>query len=255
VSRRTAPTLLPALLLALVAGLFAASYRPLRALPQSDLDVAKPSDLELVDRVVAVVDEDPILLSDVERVIGLRLVEARPDESRRALESRVLDGLIEQRLRLHEIARFGFEEAPLEDVEKQFGNLRSQFPDEASFRAELDRLGLDESAVRQVLARQLSILAYVEERLGPRVFVGVDDIRHYYEETLTPELRKQGKPVPPLDDVREQIRAVLRESRLNDEIDRWTDDLRKKADVVDLLDAPERPLPPVVDTVPPQSPG
>jgi peptidyl-prolyl cis-trans isomerase SurA len=255
VSRRTAPTLLPALLLALVAGLVAASLRPLGAAPRVEEDVAEASDLELVDRVVAVVDEDPILLSDVERVIGLRLVGARPDESRPALERRVLDGLIEQRLRLHEIARFGFEEVPLEDVEKQFENLRSQFPDEASFRAELDRLGLDEAAVRQVLARQLSILAYVEERLGPRVFVGVDDIRHYYEETLTPELRKQGKPVPPLDDVREQIRAVLRESRLNDEIDRWTDELRKRADVVDLLDAPARPLPPVVDTVAPQSPG
>jgi len=40
---------------------------------------------------------------------------------------------------------------------------------------------------------------------------------------------------------------VLRERRLNDEIDRWTADLRGKADVVDYLDREARPLPPVVE--------
>jgi peptidyl-prolyl cis-trans isomerase SurA len=255
VSHRTAPTLIPILLSASLLALAEAPWQALRALQDSGARTPPAPGLELVDRVVAVVDEDPILLSDVERVIGLKLAQEQPGESREQLERRVLDGLIEQRLRLHEIARFGFEEAPLEDVEKQYENLRSRFPDEEAFRAELDRLGLDESAVRQVLARQLSILSYVEERLGPRVFVGVDDIRRYYNDTLVPELREAGKPVPPLDDVREQIRGVLRESRLNDEIVRWTDDLRKKADVVDLLDAPERPLPPVVDTLPRKPPG
>ena len=36
---------------------------------------------QLVDRVVAVVDEDPILLSEVERVIGLGLHETVAGES------------------------------------------------------------------------------------------------------------------------------------------------------------------------------
>ena len=47
--------------------------------------------------------------------------------------------------------------------------------------------------------------------------------------------------------MRESIRAVLRERRLNDEIDRWTADLRGKADVVDYLDREARPLPPLVE--------
>ena len=46
--------------------------------------------------------------------------------------------------------------------------------------------------------------------------------------------------------MREQIRAVLREQRLNDEIAAWTEELRRDADVVDYFDTELGELPPVV---------
>ena len=45
---------------------------------------------------------------------------------------------------------------------------------------------------------------------------------------------------------------MLRERRLNDEIDRWTADLRRAADVEDYLDAQPRPLPPAMPAVKPR---
>jgi hypothetical protein len=205
---------------------------------------------QLVDRVVAVVDEDPILASDIERVVGLGLLDLLPGETAAEKSRRALDLLIEQRLRLHEVDRFGFDETPLAMLDRQMEETRARFPSEAAFRTELERLGLDVTALRQLLARQLSVLAYVEERLGPRVFVSVDDITRYYNEELVPELQKGGAraaDLPTLDAVRESIRAVLRERRLNDEIDRWTADLRSKADVVDYLEQERRELPPLVE--------
>lgn len=207
-------------------------------------------DPQLVDRVVAVVDEDPILLSDLERVIALGLAEAKDGESVSSLRRRVLDALIEQRIRLHEIGRFGFEQAPLELVERQLEALRARFPDDDAYRSELRRMGIDEVGVRQLLARQLAVLEYVEERLGPRIFVGLEEIRRYYDDELAPRQRAAGALLPPLEEVRESIRALLREERLDEEIDRWTAELRAQADVVDLLDEPERPLPPEVATFP-----
>lgn len=204
----------------------------------------------LVDRVVAVVDEDPILDSDIARILRLGLLEARAGESFAGQRRRALDLLVEQRLRLHEIDRFGFEGAALASLDRQLEETRSRFPSEEAYRAELVRLGLDETALRQLLARQLSVLEYVEERLGPRVFVSVDDIGHYYNEELVPALQKNGAnaaDLPTLDSVRESIRAVLRERRLNDEIDRWTADLRSKADVVDYLEQERKELPPLVE--------
>lgn len=234
------------LLLALAAGSSAAS----RAASPGAPSTAAPDSLVLVDRVVAVVDEDPILDSDIDRVVRLGLLPALAGESVAEERRRALDLAIEQKLRLHEVDRFGFEETPLALLDRQLEEVRSRFPSEQAFRSELARLGLDETALRQLLARQLSVLAYVEERLGPRVFVSVDDIAHYYNEELLPELTKNGvgpSEIPSLESVRESIRAVLRERRLNVEIDRWTADLRSKADVVDYLDRETRPLPPLIE--------
>lgn len=210
---------------------------------------------ELVDRVVAVVDEEPILLSDIERAIALGTVERRAGESDAGLRRRALDELVEWRLRLHEVARFGVEEAPLAEVDRQLERLRARAESESAWREELARLGLDEALVRQMLARQLAVLTYVEQRLGPRVFVGVEEIQEYYDGELVPRLRAEGEPVPPIEEVREPIRAVLREAKLNAEIDRWTRGLRLEADVVDLLDREAGAPPPAVLTFGEPPPG
>jgi len=200
----------------------------------------------LVDRIVAIVDEEPILLSDLERAIRLGLIARRDGESEAELRRRALDEWIERRLRLNEIARFGFEAAPLEEVERQVEQLRSRFPSEAAWQEELASQGLGEAEVRQLLARQLAVLSYLEQRLGPRAFVGYEEIQRYYDDELVPQLGALGEPVPPIDEVREAIRALLREQKLDREIEQWTAELRREADVVDLLDVPQRPLPPSI---------
>lgn len=201
---------------------------------------------ELVERIVAVVDDDPIFLSDVERVIALGLIEAAEDEDPRALRRRVLDALIDQRLRLHEVERFEGTRVSVEEVDRQLARIRERHGGGAGLAAALERLGLDEEGLRLLLTRQLRVLAYIEERLGPRVFVDLDDIRAYYEGELVAEMARQGESPPPLADVREAIRRLLRERRLNEEIERWTEELRLAADVVDHFERPSRDLPPVV---------
>src|SRR5262249_32993401 len=196
---------------------------PPRAFPAAAARAAKPTAAPtLKDRIVAVVDEDPILASDIERDVGLALVPRNPGENDAAYRRRILGQLIEQRLRFHEIDRFGLVQVPVDEVEKNLAEIRSRFPDAAAYQRRLRELGLSENGLKQLVTRQLMVLAYVDERLGARVFVSLDDIKAYYRDVMTPQLTKAHQPVPPLDDVREQIRGVLREERLNEEIDRWT---------------------------------
>ena len=51
--------------------------------------------------------------------------------------------------------------------------------------------------------------------------------------------------MPPIESVRESIRALLKEQRLNEEISRWTEDLRRQADVIDNFASLHAELPPV----------
>jgi parvulin-like peptidyl-prolyl isomerase len=210
----------------------------------------------LKDRVLAVVDEDPVLASDVDRVVKLGLMKPNEGEPEPAFRRRVVNSLIEERLRFHEIDRYGFEQVPVEEIEENVAKIRAQFPDEAAFKKALQDVGLDSKGLRQLVARQLLVLAYVDERLGARVFVGLDDISKYYRTVLTPEMQKRGQPVPPLDDVREDIREVLKQQRMNQELAKWTDELRAAADIVTYPDqAGDKPLPPVVKKIEAKKPG
>ena len=236
------------LLLALALGLpagAAAQSPAAKPPPQSAAD----QNLELRDRVMAVVDEDPILASELERVIALGLVQPREGEPEVALRRRILNGLIEERLRFHEIDRFGFEQVPVDLIEENVEQIRARFPDEEAFRKILRDLGLSQQALRQLVARQLMVLTHVEEQLGPRVFVSLDDIAAYHRDVLTPEMQRQGQPVPPMEEVRDQIRAVLKEQRLNEELEKWTEELRRAADIHVYFDKPAGPLPPVIKRI------
>src|SRR5215208_2920044 len=185
----------------------------------------------LRDRVVAVVDKDPILESDIDRIIGVGLATPNPGESDRAFRRRVLTDLVDQRLRFHEIDRFGFGQVPVSQIEQGVAEIRSRFASQAAFEQRLREVGLSLSALRQLVARQQMVWIYVNERLGPRVFVSIDDIKKYYDTVLAPEMRKRGEPVPAIESVREQIRSLLQEQRLNTEIDKWTEELRQRAEV------------------------
>jgi peptidyl-prolyl cis-trans isomerase SurA len=253
-SRCFRPALAAALLIFPLAALLLAGSP---AWPQTPKPAPKPAppaaagQVTLRDRVLAVVDEDPVLASDVERAVRLGLEQPRPGEADERFRRRVLDALIDQRLQFHEIDRFNFEQVPVDEIQKRVADIRSRFPDEAAFQKALKEVGLDPKTLRQLVARQLLVLTYVDERLGARVFVGPDELNRYYREVLTPEMQKRGQQPPPLEDVREDIRETLKQQKMTQEMSKWTQDLRTKADIAiySLAQQANQPLPPVVKTI------
>ena len=232
-------------LLALIVGIPATAQKPPAKPAAPPVPAAK-----LQDRVLAVVDEDPVLASDVERVIRLGLDAPNPGEADEAFRKRVLNALIDQRLQFHEVDRFGFQQVPVDEIEKRVAAIRARFPDEGSFQKALKEVGLDLKGLRQLMARQLLVLTYVDERLGPRVFVNPDEITRYYRQVLTPEMQKRGQPVPPVEEVRDDIRETLKQQKTTQEVTNWTRELREKADIVVYsAQASGGLLPPVVKTI------
>ena len=193
--------------------------------------------VELVDRVVALVNGDPILLSDVRRARSM----AGPPGSAGSsgpTDRELLELIIDERVRLHEIERFEKVAVPLEEIDRQVDALRSDLGGEEALERMLADAGMSREDLRSTFARQLLVLSYIDERLGARVFVDLDDVEEYFDNELAPRLRAEGSDVPRLEDVREDIRALLRERRLDEEIEEWTRDLRREADIQDLLEEP-----------------
>lgn len=207
----------------------------------------------LADRILAVVDEDPILDSDLKQVVALGLAEQQEGESHDGFQRRLLNRLIDIRLRYHEVDRFGFEAVPASEIDFRVEEMEETFAAKEgvggqTFAQRLSEIGIDRVTLREIVARQLLVNAYVEERLGARIFVSLADIQDHYDNDLTPKMEQRQQEPPPLATVREWIRDTLREQRLNEEIDSWTQELREGADILDYLDSDHAELPPVIHT-------
>jgi hypothetical protein len=193
--------------------------------------MALPASAGTVDRVAAVIDRQVITVSEVNQMVELRFFARNKGESEDDFRHRILESLIAQALRFRDVERFGAEEIPKDSIEARVTEIAKRFPTPADLDAALARVELTPDELRALVKRQLQVEAYVQERFAPLVFVSNDEIDAYYRGTWSQQRRQRGLAIPPLAEVREEIRALLRASRLQDEIETWTTQLRERANV------------------------
>ena len=194
------------------------------------LVLALPAAAVTVDRIAAVVDGQVLTVSEITQMVELRFF-SRLGNTDEEYRREVLDALIAQALRYRDVERFGAQDIPADTIEARLLEIQRRFPSEAEFTAALTRSELTLDEIRALIKRQLQVEAYIQERFAPLVFVTNEEIEDYYRDTWQQQRRERGLPVPPLNDVREEVRSALRLSRLQVEIDRWTSQLRARANV------------------------
>ncbi|MFN2443511.1 MAG: hypothetical protein ABR517_12570 [Thermoanaerobaculia bacterium] len=190
-----------------------------------------PARGEIIDRVAAVIDRQVITLSEVNQIVELRLLARRDGEADAEYRRRVLDALVAQILRYRDIERFGAPDVSANAIEARLREIVARFPSEEAFGETLLRVEMNLDEVKTVIKRQLQVAAYVDEKFAPLIFVSLAEIEEYYRNVWAPQRRSRGLPVPPLSDVREEIRTLIRAGQLDSEIDNWTTQLRSRANV------------------------
>ena len=202
----------------------------MRRLTALVLLLALPASAVTVDRVAAVIDRQVLTVSEISQLVEVRFfprLAPTDDEHRRE----ILDALIAQALRFRDVERFGAQDIPLDTLEARLVEIQNRFPSEADFQAAVARAELTMDEMRALVKRQMQVEAYIQERFAPLVFISAEDIESYYRGPWTQQRRERGLPVPPLNDVREEVRTAVRGARLQEEIDKWTAQLRARANV------------------------
>ncbi|HEX8411400.1 MAG TPA: hypothetical protein VF883_21250 [Thermoanaerobaculia bacterium] len=192
--------------------------------------LAIPAAAVTVDRIAAVIDGQVVTVSEIAQMAEIRFfprLAQSDDEHRRE----ILDALVAQALRYRDVERFGAQDISADTIEARFLEIQRRFPSEAEFNAALARAELSADEVRALAKRQLQVEAYIQERFAPLVFVTNEEIEDYYRTTWSAARRERGLAVPALTEVREEVRTAVRSSRLQVEIDRWTSQLRSRANV------------------------
>jgi hypothetical protein len=184
-----------------------------------------------VDRIAAVIDRQVLTVSEVNQMAELRFfprVAGRNDDDYR---HDILEALIAQALRYRDVERFGAQDIPKDSIESRLVEIQHRFASQAELDAALARAELTPDELRALIKRQLQVEAYIQERFAPMVFVANEDIADYYKGPWRQQRVARGLPVPPLNDVREEIRTLIRSRQLDQQIETWTTQLRARANV------------------------
>lgn len=203
---------------------------PMRRVLPLLLLFAFPAAAVTVDRIAATVDRQVLTVSEISQMVTIRFF-PRTAESEDDHRHDVLDALIAQALRYRDVERFGAQDIPRDTIEARLLEIQHRFASETEFVAAVTQAELTLDEVRALIKRQLQVDAYIQERFAPLVFISNEDIDTYYRGPWAQQRRERGLAVPSLNSVREEVRTAVRASRLEEEIGKWTTQLRARADV------------------------
>jgi len=177
-----------------------------------------------VDRVAARIDQQVLTVSEINQMAQIRFFPNNDPQQ-------ILESLIAQALRFRDVERFGAQDIPKDSIETRLQEIERRFASPAEFTAAVQRSELTLDEVRALVKRELQVEAYIQERFAPMIFVSNEDIEAMYNGAWSQQRRQRGLAIPPLSEVREEIRTLIRSRQLQTEIDKWTAQLRARANV------------------------
>jgi hypothetical protein len=178
----------------------------------------------IVDRIVARIEDDIILMSQV-RELGAfqQLVDGHAES-----DDKLLQELIEQWMVETEATASHFPQPAQSEIDRELTRLKEHFAHPENYASRLNDLGLSAAQVRQLLSRQIYVERYVDYKFRPSVQIEPADIDAYYQKVLLPDLAKNNQPAPHRAEVEEQIRELLIQRGISDMTVKWLDDTKAR---------------------------
>ena len=206
-----------------------------RALLAAVLAVAAagiPGALEMLDRIVARVENDIILLSDVRALRHYQeLVDGKPET-----EEQILDRLIDQWIVRTEADVSHFPHPYDADIDRSLGQLQKSFASIDEYEARKKQSGLNDSEIRRIVGLQLYLSNYLDSRFRPGVQIDPQAIEDFYVNKVLPQAKSRGQEPPSLDAARDSIQEALIQQGINEQADRWLKESRVRLHIAKLLE-------------------
>jgi peptidyl-prolyl cis-trans isomerase SurA len=177
---------------------------------------------ELIDRVVASVNNDVITLSELRQAVAFNAALGGKGNGRQ-LERETRDGLINGRLLLQEAYRLKFAEASEQDIAAEVGRLRQRLGSDDAYREFLDRTGLTEERLMRMLGDRLLIERFVEKKIGLFARVSRDEAQSYFQDHPNEFKDKRFAQV------QKSITEHLSQQKVSQQLDQYIAELRDRA--------------------------
>jgi parvulin-like peptidyl-prolyl isomerase len=192
----------------------------------------------VLDRVIAVVNGDVILDSDVDE--ERRFEEIQPyRETTSFTRDQAIERLIDRALILQQAALEPEDAVPDKDLDAQLLTLRKDIPACKQYHCETDAgwqkyvadHGFTVEEFRDRWRQRMELLKFIEVRFRNGITISEDQIKNYYEKTMLPEYATRNVTPPKLETISNRIEEVLLQQQVGALLEDWLKSLRAQGSV------------------------
>jgi peptidyl-prolyl cis-trans isomerase SurA len=192
----------------------------------------------VLDRVVAVVNGDIILESDVDE--ERRFEEIQPYRSvNNFTRERAVERLIDRTLILQQAALEPEDAVSDKEVDAQLSTLRSDIPmckeygceTDAGWQKFIGEHGFTVAEFRERWRKRMELLKFIEVRFRNGITISDDEIKSYYETVMLPEYAKRNVTPPKVETISKRIEEVLLQQQVGALLEDWLKSLRAQGNV------------------------
>jgi hypothetical protein len=187
---------------------------------------------EIVDRIVARVENDIILWSDIRALSRYQQFLDGKSET----DTQILDRLIDQWIVRTEARVSRFPQPSDADIDRELERVQKSFASKEEFEARRRQIGLSVAEIRDMVATQLYLNNYLDSRFRPGVQIDPKTIDDFYEKSVVPRAKARGQEPPPLDTARDFIQEALVQRGINDQADQWLIESKARLHIEKFLD-------------------
>jgi hypothetical protein len=183
---------------------------------------------EIIDRIVAVVDDKVITLTDLKIVQQFGLYDKEAGESDQNLDRIILEKMIDQKL----VVQTAGEQVSVgkEELDSFLMKLAEEMGSE-ELHKKLEEFGMDWEALKRYVEERVKYQKIILQRFGQRNIVSLKDMEDYYQRVYVPSQQKKGLEPRAMMDILAGIESSIKQDKIKAQVEAWIKSLRKRADI------------------------
>jgi hypothetical protein len=187
---------------------------------------------EVIDRIVARVEGDILLLSEIHALSRYQeLVDGKSEG-----DAQILDRLIDQWIVRNEASTARFPRPSEEDIDKGIERVQKSFPSAAEYESRKRQVGLTDAEIRELVASQLYLTNYLDSRFRPSAQVTQKEVEDFYQSGVVARAQVRGQTPPTLDAAHDLIQEALVQRSIDEQANRWLSESRSRVHVEKFTD-------------------
>jgi hypothetical protein len=186
---------------------------------------------EVIDRIVARVENEVILLSDIAQLAEYQIFVDGKAES----DDQILERLIDQWIVRTEAAAARFPQPSDQDVQRSLARLKRSFSSPEAFEERKKQSGLMDDEILRQLKSQLYLSNYLDSRFRASIQIDDNAIAEFYKNRVVPRAESRGQTPPTLEAAHDFIQEALVQRAINEQADKWLKESRSRVRVENLL--------------------